>query len=102
MANQGLLFGQDRKRRGLDRVEENESDALLYRLRLYAINVSNRTGQVTIDDVRAYADRMGFRPHHQNVWGTIFRPTGWKHIGFEQSARPGNHARRVAVWRWDG
>ncbi len=88
-----------RKQLGLDLVEDHNF-SFVDHMRDLAIAISNRDGQVTSDDLRRAATRLGIEPDHQNAWGAIFRGKRWKPMGYVNSTLPSNHARVIRVWRW--
>lgn len=95
-----LPSGEARKESGLDMVIANDL-WLAGILREYAMTVSAKSGFVTSDNLRVYADQMGYKPHSPNFWGGIFRGLKWKIVGRQRSAIPGNHAREIKVWRYE-
>ena len=94
-----LEKGLRRKDEGQDRGEARAPE-LAEILRAEARRISAERGWVTIDDVRAFADRLGFTAPHPNFWGAIFRGPGWERVGEEPSGRPANHGHRNPRWRW--
>jgi len=78
------------------------NDEFLAIMRAYAIHYSQWQGQVTADDVRAYADRSGLQPTSPHVWGSVFQGKGWRRIGYHQSASVANHGHYYPVWQWVG
>ena len=69
------------------------------RMRAEALDFVARYGNVSTDDLRRYADRIGIEPHHPNAWGAIFRGKKWRRIGEKKSIWPSNHARRIGVYQ---
>ena len=96
-----LEEGLRRKDEGQNRVETRAPE-LAEILRAEARRISAERGWVMIDDVRAFADRLGFKAPHPNFWGCIFRGVGWERVGEEPSERPENHGHRNPRWRWTG
>jgi hypothetical protein len=96
--NYGLEFdtGTRLKNRGLDLLEESQED-FLTAARKVAMEIRNRRGKVTADEVRDCLDALGIEPGHPNAYGAIFR-SGFTLVGFTRSTRPSNHGRRIAVW----
>lgn len=88
------------KEQGLNAVEANGL-AFVTLMRKYAIEISDRSGFVTSDNLRVIGQEQGIEPHHPNVYGAIFRGTCWKSIGRQRSAWPSNHHRFITVWRYE-
>jgi len=85
------------KTEGQDRVASHNPD-FVELMRSEARAIADRSGTVTIDDLRAFASRTGIEPRHRNAWGSIFHERGWNIVGYIKSERPESHARRIAVW----
>ena len=66
-----------------------------------AVEISDKCGFVSSDNLRVSAEELGLVPHHPNVWGGIFRGPHWKQVGRKKSAIVGNHAREIRLWRWE-
>ncbi len=66
-----------------------------------AIEISDKCGFVSSDNLRVIAEELGMVPHHPNVWGSIFRGKHWRVIGRKKSAVVGNHGRSISIWRHD-
>lgn len=96
-----LSLGIALKEEGISRVSTNAARFVRI-MREYAVYYSKLHGSVTSDDLREYAARIGEAPHHCNAWGGIMRGPGWKVVGRAQSRIPGNHAREVRRWRYEG
>lgn len=101
-----LALGLRLKQLGQDAAEEN-SQSWVSEMRRYARVVSSREGEVSADEVRAYALRIGWHPESPNAFGAIFRPTyksgkreGWIQMGHKRSEWPSNHGREIRRWRW--
>lgn len=62
--------------------------------------ICDRQGFVTMDDVRAWADKHDIQPHHCNAWGGVFREKGWKCFDSTLSRRLTSHAHRILKWAW--
>ena len=89
------------KESGLDAIEVS-NQAWLKKMREFAVGFSRQHTEVTADDVRYYAGRVHWKPHHSNAYGGIFRGPGWKPVGYTQSRHPSNHGRTIRIWRWVG
>ena len=74
-------------------------ETFLDAVRTEAHRLALERGQVTIDDLRAWANDNGLLPHHPNAWGAVFREPGWQCVGHAQSHLVTNHGREVKVWR---
>ena len=83
---------------GMDAVESKAGLTLKW-LREAARRLARYNGLVTIDDVRNVADTCQISPHHQNLFGVVFRGSEWLADGFKASTRPSNHGRLIRVWR---
>ena len=94
------MNGTELKRQGIAQVSLHGLP-FLEAMRKVAINLSQSRGFVTADDLRPYAADYKIQPHHQNVWGGIFRGRSWKCVGRVKSRYPNNHAREIRVWRWE-
>ena len=96
-----LTEGQRLKREGQETVAENNR-YFIFMMRNQAKRHCDIHGQVTTDDLRRWAAGLGIYPTHPNAYGSIFKGKGWTVIGRQPSKLPGNHARSISVWRWDG
>lgn len=94
-----LPEGRQRKIAGMDAIETASMD-FVRAMRETAILISQQAGMVSSDELRVAADDMGLQPHHQNVWGVVFRGPHWVPVGRKRSAIPGNHHREIRVWRY--
>lgn len=92
-----LHAGLAEKQLGLDLVEAN-AQTFVETMRSYAREFARKNVTVTSDDLRDYADEIGFHPHHKNAWGAVFRGDDWMQIGYTKSRRRSNHARVIGVW----
>jgi hypothetical protein len=81
----------------LDLVEDN-GQVFVKTMRGYARMVAREHGEVTSDDLRRHAERIGLYPHHKNAWGAILRRPMFKPIGHTQSKIRSNHGRLIRVW----
>jgi hypothetical protein len=91
------MKGETAKQFGLDLVSNHNPDFLATMRHVARVHCT-RHGEVTIDDVRQWADLMSYKPSHPNAWGAVFR-TGFERIGFRKSTTPSAHSRMVSVWR---
>lgn len=89
--------GWERKREGLEKVEKNSKEFLAI-LRQKAEEIAREKGQVSIDELRAFAEENCLRPHHPNAWGAIFRGRQWVVCGEKHSKWKTNNARRINVY----
>jgi hypothetical protein len=76
------------------------SPEFLKTMRALAQDISERCGSVSIDELRAGAERLNIEPHHRNVWGVIFRGKHWEEVGVKNSEVVSNHARLIRRWRY--
>lgn len=92
------MDGDALKQIGLNLVSAHNEDFLAV-MRAHARVIAMEQGEVTTDDLQAYAARIGLEPQHPNAWGAIFRQgEGFKKIGYRKSRRPKAHARMISVW----
>lgn len=101
MIQLSLEQGQRLKREGQQKID-SRNKRFIYDMRVYARAMSDMFGKVTTDDLRRHATGLGEYPTHHNAWGCIFKQKGWTVIGRQPSKLPGNHARSIAVWKWEG
>lgn len=87
------------KRDGLAQVEAHHQ-RWVDTMRQYAMEISERSGQVTIDSLRQIADKLGLHPPTPKIWGSIFHGVKWKHIDWQRSAWPSNKGRHIQVWKY--
>jgi len=85
------------KRHSLAKVETN-AQAWLRIMRAEAIELCQRDGSVSTDELRLYAEHTLQLPEHDNWWGGVFRGPRWKVIGRRKSRWASNHAREIKVW----
>ena len=95
-----LQEGQALKESGRNLVEDNNA-RWVDQMRAIAIKIAKLQGSVSADDLRRYADDMNLHPAHPNAWGSVFRGSHWKQVGYIQSQYTTNHARRIIVWTLD-
>src|SRR6185295_17932867 len=88
------------KREGRDAIEQTDR-AFIVTMRGIAKGISQESGFVSIDNLRVHADRMGWQPKHPNSWGSVMKGKGWTIIRYQKSALPRNHARLIALWKWE-
>lgn len=91
------MNGKQLKEQGLALVESHNTE-FVAKMRRYAIGVIKRKGIVSIDEVRAYADKKKLEPKHCNCFGAIFKTKEFKAVGRKQSKIPSNHSRSVIIW----
>jgi len=95
-----LALGLARKKAGQDRLEQSVDAEFIQMMRERARKISADAGQVSTDELRAWASARGIEPHSQNSWGCIFRGDGWYIIGYKKSGIATNHGRELKIWRW--
>lgn len=83
---------------GIAQVESN-GVVFVALMRDAAVEIAKRDGTVTINDLRQYADAIGIKPHHPNVWGSVLKSKLFVPVGYTQAKLPQSHARCVRVWR---
>ena len=91
--------GDQRRQDGLDRIETHHA-TWLDRIRAVARRIVAQRGNVSADDLRAWADRNGCQPGHPNAWGAVFRGREWVPVGYVRNGQPSAHARRVILWTY--
>ena len=98
--NQFDLFQAEHDRdQGIRSVGVN-SGVFVPALRSVARAISEDKGQVSSDELRAWAARHQIRPHTSHAWGAIFRGKQWQCIGRKKSSFVSNHGRQIHVWRY--
>lgn len=59
--------------------------------------------EMTGEDIRAYCEGLGLKPHHHNAWGAIIKlmlSSGrLEDIGSRKATTPQSHARSIRVYR---
>lgn len=73
------------------------SNGFVVQMRNIAVRIAKEKGNVSSDDLRAEAVKLGIAPHHPNVWGSIF-DSNFEMIDRKKSEYKGNHAREIKVW----
>ena len=101
MTQLALDLSERNRDAGMDRVAANNAEFLEI-ARRYAREYCRRNGSVTSDAVRVYMTSLGMKPLHRNVFGCLFKESGWYCIGRRKSELPSNHARWIGEWRFDG
>lgn len=96
-----LKLGRTQRDAALEAAEKHNRD-FLQLMRERARSVCLARGEVTSDDLRAYAASKRFAPTSTSVWGLIFRAPGWRCTGYRPSELPSSHARTIKVWTWVG
>ena len=91
------VIGEARKRSGLKAVRGRNA-LFVSECRGYARQFAREQGQVSIEDVRRWAEARGLAPSHPNGWGAVFKTPEWRVVGFELSSIPSAHRRRVLIW----
>lgn len=102
MSGQQLTFdlelGEQLRDAGKDRVAQSNAD--LRRLLLErAERLARRDGEVTTDQLREYAERLGLQPTHPAFWGSLMRGARWQCAGYRRSKVASNRAREIRVWK---
>jgi hypothetical protein len=92
--------GQDRAERSWERKEVLELARDLAR----RIALERESREVTIDDVQAELQRLGFEPGDLgNAAGAVFGGGCWQFTcRWKASDRASNHGHQNRVWRYDG
>jgi len=93
--NNQLELGKQLRDQALASMEIRKS-AWITMCRKFAIQHANRTGSVSINDVRACFELpAGFHP---NVWGCILKCKELEAVGYTQASHKDAHARVVRVF----
>lgn len=87
------------KQQGIEQVSRNNT-AFLTATRGYARRYCKRKGEVTVDNIRAWAMQKGIWPNSSHAWGAIFSGNNWKLIDRRPSVIPSNRGREIKVWKW--
>lgn len=68
------------------------------------IPLAQEMGIVTANDVRRVFESFTERPElDTRFFVAVFKRPGWAFVDWDgKSDTPGNHARRIARWRWAG
>lgn len=91
-----LIEALDRKDKGMARVAANGAE-FLFEARAYAKAIALSKGEITVDDIRLNLD---LKPHHHNVWGSLFMTKDWEPTGaFRRSKLVQGHGNPQRVWR---
>lgn len=96
-----LTEGQRLQREGQETVAAKNAK-FVFMMREAAKMHSTVWGSVTTDDLRKIAVSAGMYPTHHNCWGSVLKGKGWTVIGRQPSKLPGNRAREIKVWKWEG
>lgn len=92
--------GEAAKAAGQD-LTEGTQESFIARMREAAIDICRRTGSVSTDELRVYAEAHGIAPPvNRNAYGAIFRGPHWVEIGRKRSAIVSNHAREIRIWSY--
>ena len=87
-----------KKEAGMLRAANANGDMLAI-FRSIAVRLSCDNRQISIDDVRKEAERVGIKYTPGNYLGSIFKGAHWDCCGFKPSTHAGSHGRMVRVWR---
>ena len=90
------MKGRDLRDAGIAAVSIGREDWLA-KARRTAISVANRTGQVSINDVRLFLDLPD--DCSPNLWGAVFKSKDFEAVGYCQATHPSAHARVVRVYK---
>jgi hypothetical protein len=76
---------------------EHRDTAFLERCRTLAVAIARRTGQVSINDIRA--EIVIPAEIHPSVLGAVFKSKKFKAVGFTEATHPQAHARVIRVYQ---
>jgi hypothetical protein len=93
-----LTEGRQERDRILDLFEQSQPEYIV-RARAAAMELCQRNGSATIDEVRAI---VGDPPKEPRVNGAVFSRKLFEKIGYESSNRAACHARPIARFRLRG
>jgi len=97
------LFTEAEKKTAGKTMAEEANANILGTFRDIAADLGRRNGRVTIDDVRAEADRRGTVYTPSNWMGSVFKGYTWEFTGeFIESTHLGSHGRMIRVWKYTG
>ena len=97
----GWSLGEQLKKKGIAKVQENESDVWKSEFREQAMTILNLKGSVTAEEV---VTSIGNPPHHRNSIGAAmnsFAKENKLNATYEKSLHPAAHSRIIARWRRD-
>ncbi len=90
------MNGRDLRDAGIARVSIGREEWIA-KARSTAVEIAQRAGQVTINDVRKFIELPD--DYHPNTWGAVLRGDAFEPIGFCQATHPSAHARVVRVYK---
>jgi len=91
--------GEPGKQLGLLLVEMHNAPWLEV-IRAIAIDLYEKNGAISIDDLRHWCDDNKRQPDSEKAWGAIFRGLEWTPIGQKKSRYTSNHCRRIYTWAY--
>ncbi|MEM6485324.1 MAG: hypothetical protein AAF662_10110 [Pseudomonadota bacterium] len=92
-----MLDGETQKQQGLDLVVLNNQEFVKC-MREHAESIALHKGDVSADDLRPVAERIGIEPNHPNAWGAIFKGRVFRRKSSVKSRWPSNHGRYITLW----
>lgn len=94
-----MTTGRDLRDLELDLFEQVKGTDVVARLRAYASAMYAATGTpVSMNDLRAEYERLGYAGHPSVVGAVFRRSAGWVPVGFTQATEPQQHARTIRTW----
>jgi hypothetical protein len=98
--NAKMLKHEDQlKRMGMDSCARHYRDQLV-KAQSIAVELANKLGTVTSDDVREESIRRGLNLSFSKNWsGSVFRCKDWESCGFQASRHDGSHGHTLRVWK---
>ncbi len=90
------MNGRDLRDAGIARVSIGREEWIA-KARSTAVEIAQRAGQVTINDVRKFIELPD--DYHPSTWGAVLRGDAFEPIGFCQATHPSAHARVVRVYK---
>jgi hypothetical protein len=90
---------QKKKELGMAKAASNNNHMLVH-FRSLAFLLLATPSEISIDDVRAYADKIGFQYIPGNWCGSVFNTKDFEWTGkMKKAEHVGSHGRLVKTWR---
>ena len=67
-------------------------------MRKQATKIANTSSRVCADDLRSYCSRHEIQPESSNAWGSVFKSTEWRPIGYRSSLTPSRKGGVQRIW----
>ena len=96
------VVGEQLKQEGQEQARNAMPAWMLDALQEKAKQLSSRRGFVCSDDVRLWAEKVGYVGIAPSFWGTLWKQKGWVFLNYTTSIIASNRARRIGVYVWKG